>query len=457
MEHTDTILVVDDEEGIRDFCVGVLEDEGYRVEWAASGADALRVLKTLPVDIVLTDLKMPEMDGLELLRWIRENNLDADVVVMTGHATISTAVEATKLGAYDYITKPFELDDLTLLMAKLIERREKVTENRLLRDQVKAQDGFGGMVGTSAPMQELYRFLLKVAPKRYPVLIAGESGTGKELVARAIHAYGPWRDCPFVPVDCGALTPTLIESELFGHVRGSFTGATQERPGLFRAAADGTIFLDEIGELPIDLQAKLLRVLQEAEFRAVGSDVAVPLRARILAATNRDLDAALKNKTFRSDLYYRLNVMSVKLPPLRMRKDDIRALVRFFLTRPGEAEARITGISTDAMDRLLAHDWPGNVRELENSIRHALAMSTGALIELRHLPLQLRLCEAAEPHQRRYTYLEEVERRAILETLESTGGHRLNAAKLLGIGKTTLYSKLKDYGLEDFAMSGKSE
>jgi two-component system response regulator HydG len=266
LEHTDTILVVDDEEGIRDFCVGALEDEGYRVEWAASGADAFAVLKTLPVDIVLTDLKMPEMDGLELLRWIRENNLDDDVVVMTGHATISTALEATKLGAYDYITKPFELDDLTLLMAKLIERREKVTENRLLRDQVKAQDGFGGMVGTSAPMQELYRFLLKVAPKRYPVLIAGESGTGKELVARAIHAHGPWRDRPFVPVDCGALTPTLIESELFGHVRGSFTGATHERPGLFRAAADGTIFLDEIGELPIDLQAKLLRVLQEAEF-----------------------------------------------------------------------------------------------------------------------------------------------------------------------------------------------
>ncbi len=446
----DSILVVDDEEGIREFCVGALEDEGYDVGAASSATEALSILRDKQVDVVLTDLKMPGMDGLELLRTIREKDTATDVVIMTAHATIPTAVEATKLGAYDYITKPFAVDDLIALLARVTERRDLVLENRLLRERVNKQDALGGLVGSSAAMQEVFRFAVKVAPKRSPVLIMGESGTGKELVARAIHSCSPWRDRPFVPVDCGALTPTLIESELFGHARGSFTGATQERQGLFRTAADGTIFLDEIGELPLELQAKLLRVLQESEFRPVGADTTVTLRARVIAATNRDLGASVAEKTFRSDLYYRLNVLAVKLPPLRQRKDDIPALAQYFLARAGETESHVAGISARAMERLLQYDWPGNVRELENAIRRALALASGPAIEERDLP-QLRV-ESSEPAGapggKAFTPLEEMERRAIWDALEATGGHRTNAAKLLGIGKTTLYSKLKEYGLD---------
>jgi DNA-binding NtrC family response regulator len=445
----DTVLVVDDEEGIREFCVGALEDAGFRTETASSGREALNVLEAKQIDIVLSDLKMPEMGGMELLQAIRERDLDADVVIMTANATIPTAVEATRLGAYDYITKPFAIGDLIALLEKLVERRELVVENRVLREQVNGPNGFGGLVGASGRMQELYRTVLKIAPKRCPVLIIGESGTGKELVARAIHTFSPWQDRPFVPVDCGALTPSLIESELFGHVRGAFTGATHDRQGLFRSAADGTIFLDEIGELPLELQAKLLRVLQESEFRAVGSDARVALRARVVAATNRDLEAAIKSKTFRGDLYYRLNVITLRIPPLRRRKEDIAPLARFFVARHDEAEAVVTGISAEAAARLTAYDWPGNVRELENCIRRALALAKGPLLELRDLPPELRWSDAGEDKARSYTYLEEVERRAILEALEATSGQRASAAKLLGIGKTTLYSKLKEYGLEE--------
>jgi two-component system response regulator HydG len=283
------------------------------------------------------------------------------------------------------------------------------------------------------------------------VLIVGESGTGKEMVARAIHSYGPWKSRPFVPVDCAALTPSLIESELFGHVRGSFTGATQDRQGLFRTADDGTIFLDEIGELPLELQVKLLRVLQESEFRAVGSDVRIPLRARVIAATNRDLEAAIKNRTFRGDLFYRLNVLTAKLSPLRARKDDIAPLAQHFLARHGDNSTPIAGFSPQAMQRLMAYDWPGNVRELENCVRHSLAVTSGPWIELKDLPREVRSAEPATAGGRSLTYLEDVERRAILDALDSTSGQRLSAAKLLGIGKTTLYSKLKQYGIEEAA------
>jgi two-component system response regulator HydG len=445
----EAILVVDDEDAIRELCVSALQDEGFQVEEAASAQAALALLESKHIDIVLTDLRMAGMDGIELVRRIREGDRGADVVVMTGNATISTAVEAMKLGAYDYITKPFALDDLIGLVGRLVERRALLAENLLLREQLKGKDGFAGIVGTSPKMRDLYRYLLKIAPKKFPVLIVGESGTGKELVARAIHNYGPWKSRPFVPVDCGALTPTLIESELFGHVRGSFTGATQDRQGLFRTADDGTIFLDEIGELPAELQVKLLRVLQESEFRAVGSDARIPLRARVIAATNRDLEAAIKNRTFRGDLFYRLNVLTAKLAPLRARKEDIGPLAQHFLARHGDASTPIAGLSPQAMQRLMAYDWPGNVRELENCIRHALAVTSGPWIEWKDLPHEVRSAETAVPGARPLTYLEEVERRAILDALDSTSGQRLSAAKLLGIGKTTLYSKLKQYGIEE--------
>jgi two-component system response regulator HydG len=442
-----TILVVEDEDDVREFCVDALTDAEFTVESVSSGEAALAVLEHGHIDIVLTDLKMPGLDGLALLKLVKENYGSIDVVMMTGQATVSTAVEAMRLGAYDYITKPLELDALTSLLGRLVERRELILENRLLKGRINTRSGPGGMVGDSPPMQELYRLVLKAAVKRHPVLILGESGTGKELVARAIHEQAPWKAEPFVPVDCSALAENLIESELFGHVRGAFTGASQDRAGLLSSAGSGTVFLDEIGELPVRLQAKLLRALQEREFRPVGSNQRKELKARVMAATNRDIQAAVKDGTFREDLYYRLNVLTLKVPPLRNRQPDIGDLAEFFLLRHKERQDLVQGISPEAMDRLMAYHWPGNVRELENCMRRALAVSCGRLVEVEDLPPELRSAQPAS-QQPDHSRLEEMERKAIAESLQATGGHRLRAAKLLGMGKTTMYRKLKEYGLE---------
>jgi two-component system response regulator HydG len=361
------------------------------------------------------------------------------------------------MGAYDYISnlgRPFKAEDLKNLLGRLAERQQLASENRLLREEVGTVQGFGSLIGASEAMQEVYRTILRVAGKRHPVLILGESGTGKELVARAIHAYSPWHDKPFVPIDCGALPPTLIESELFGHVRGAFTGADQTRQGLLAAAHRGTVLLDEIAELPVGLQAKLLRALQEREFKAIGSNTPTRLEARILAATNQDLEPAIQQGTFRKDLYYRLNVVAIKIPPLRERRGDIPALAQRFIDRYRGSDSPVQGISYDALTRLMAHGWPGNVRELENCIQHALAMGTGPEIEVADLPANLvKLAVAgnstAGAFEAPVPSLQQLERRAILRALEETGGDRLRAAKLLGIGKTTIYRKLKEYGLEN--------
>ncbi len=309
--------------------------------------------------------------------------------------------------------------------------------------------GPAGLVGSSEKMQRVCRLILKVAGKRHPVLILGESGTGKELVARAIHAESPWSDRPFVPIDCGALTPTLIESELFGHVRGAFTGAAQARQGLLAAAGAGTVFLDEVAELPVGLQAKLLRAIQEREIRPLGSNARLNLEARIIAATNQDLRAAIARGDFRKELYFRLNVVAIKLPPLRERAADIPLLVRYFLDRYRGEEDQAHSVSEEAMGRLLAYDWPGNVRELENCIQRAVALSAEPEIQMQDLPSNL-LEHTAEgpPPARELTTLQALERRAIVQALEATGGDRLRAARLLGIGKTTIYRKLRQYGLE---------
>jgi DNA-binding NtrC family response regulator len=307
-------------------------------------------------------------------------------------------------------------------------------------------------MGSSEEMQKVYRLIVKVAAQRHPVLILGESGTGKELVARAIHAQGPWHDQPFVPVDCGALTPTLIESELFGHVRGAFTGATQARQGLLAAAGEGTVFLDEIAELPVELQAKLLRALQEREIKPLGSNERIHLEARIIAATNQDLDAAIQRGSLRKDLYFRLNVVSIKLPPLRERKSDIAALVRHFIARHAGKESRVAGVSDEVMARFMSYDWPGNVRELENCIQRALALGSGPEVQMKDLPSNLLYHVGSAPSRRQeLTTLQELEQRAIRQALEATGGDRVRAAKLLGIGKTTIYRKLREYGLENEA------
>jgi DNA-binding NtrC family response regulator len=311
------VLIVDDEPGARDFCSEALGELGYEVDCAESADQALSALATGRFDIVLADVRMPGMNGLELLKIVRQDYPAIDVVMITGFGTISSAVQAIKEGAYDYLTKPLKLDDLKRVLRRLVEKQELTTENRLLREQLKAHQGFANLIGTSPKMQKVYRLILKVAPKRHPILIIGESGTGKELVARAIHAYSPWNKKPFMPVDCGALTPALIESELFGHVRGAFTGAVQTRQGLLAAAEGGTVFLDEIAELPLEVQVKLLRSLQEREIKPVGSNTRTRLDARIIAATNEDLQTAIRRGGFRKELYFRLDVVSIKLPPLR--------------------------------------------------------------------------------------------------------------------------------------------
>lgn len=441
------VLVVDDEESGREFCAEVLKSLGIDTQVAESGTRALAILESRQIDIVLADVRMPDLSGTELLKIVRRNYPEIDVVILTGYGSIPAAVQAIKLGAYDYISKPFQVDDLKHVVQRIVEKQELASENRLLRERLKTHQGLGGLVGTSEKMQKIYSLIVKVAAKRHPVLILGESGTGKELVARAIHAYSPWKEKPFVPVDCSALTPTLIESELFGHVRGAFTGASQTRPGLLASARGGTIFLDEIVELPVELQAKVLRALQEREIRPIGSNERTRLEARIIAATNQDVDVAIKRGTVRKDLYFRLNVVSIKMPPLRDRKGDIPALVHYFIDRYGEADDGFTGISYDAMTRLMNYDWPGNVREVENCIQRALVLGSGPLIQVKDLPSNLLHHVGRADEGPEVSTFEELERRAILQALEVTGGDRLHAAKLLGIGKTTIYRKLKEYGL----------
>ncbi len=439
-----TVLTVDDDKPLRDLCLEVVKQLDLEGQAAEDATRALQILETSQVDIVLSDVRMPEVSGIELLKTIRQEHPQVAVLMMTAYGTIPEAVEAVKLGAYDYITKPFKVDDLRRLLERLVEKQQLSAENRLLKEQLKSRNGFGDLVGISANMQRVYELVVKVADRRYPVLILGESGTGKELVARAIHAHGPCRDKPFVPVDCGALTATLIDSELFGHVRGAFTGATQSRPGLLVQAKGGTIFLDEVGELPVELQSKLLRALQEREIRPVGANERTPLDARVVAATNKDLQKAIQEGTFRRDLYFRLNVVPIRIPPLRERKSDIPMLVQFFLEKHGGARDGITGLSPEAMSRLMAYDWPGNVRELENCVQRAVSLGAPPLIQLKDLPTNL-LSPVEDPNS---SGLQDVERRAILRALETTGGDRARAAKLLGIGKTTIYRKLREYGLD---------
>jgi two-component system response regulator AtoC len=444
------VLVVDDEESSRKLCVAILQSMGYTAETADSGASALAILENGHTDIVISDVRMPGMDGIELLKIIKQKYPQTDVVMMTGYGTIPASVEAIKLGAYDYITKPFGVEEFKHLIQRLVQKQELMVENRLLREQLKTRQGFGGLVGTSASMQKVFRLITVAAPKRQPVLITGESGTGKELVARAIHAQSPWQEKPFVPVDCGALTPTLIESELFGHVRGAFTGAHQARQGLLASAQGGTVFLDEIAEMPIELQAKLLRALQEHQVRPIGGNMWTRLEARIIAATNQDIEAAVERGSVRKDLYFRLNVLAIKMPPLRERKSDIPALVHDFINRHSGDEVHITGISYDAMTRVMTYNWPGNVRELENCVQRALVMGAGSLIQVKDLPSPVLYQMMKGKGEGEIVTLRDMERQAIRHALDVTGGDRVMAAKMLGIGKTTIYRKLKECGLVNY-------
>ncbi|HEY4880021.1 MAG TPA: sigma-54 dependent transcriptional regulator [Candidatus Acidoferrales bacterium] len=444
-----TILIVDDEDSTRNLCRDVITDSGLRTRVASTTEQALEILEQWPVEIPITDLRVPQMGGLELLKRVRQEFPQTAVLVLTQYGTIESAVEATRLGASDYITKPFHIPELRSKIDRMVRLLDVDQENRVLRETLRTRPGFGGLIGLSPKMQKVYRLIEKVSQHTYPVLILGESGTGKELVARSAHFSGVRRNKPFIPVDCSSLVPTLIEAELFGYVKGAFTGAMHTKQGLMEIAGSGTLFLDEIGDMPIDMQAKLLRALQEKEVRPVGSTDRVPLAARIIAATNRDLDAAVRQGTFRQDLFFRLNVVQIKLPPLRERKSDIQALVISFLEKFSEANGKARTISEDAMSRLMAYDWPGNVRELENAIERAMALGSGPILHAGDLPTSLQYGAGERPPQNdELLPLEEMERRAILRALREAGGDKLAAARILGIGKTTLYRKLKQYQSE---------
>jgi DNA-binding NtrC family response regulator len=442
-----TILIVDDEESALQLCADVAVEAGLRVRTARTTEQALETLDEYPVDIVITDLRVPELGGLEFLRRVHEQYPEVAVLMLTQYGTIQTAVQATKLGAADYVTKPFHIDELRRKLQRLIHEQELDHENRVLREQLRTRPGYKELIGTSPKMQKVYKLIEKVSQHNYPVLILGESGTGKELVARSIHFSGLRKHKPFVPLDCSALVPTLIESELFGYVKGAFTGAMHTKQGVFESADQGTLFLDEIGNLPTDMQAKLLRVLQEREIKPVGSNDRVQINVRIIAATNRDLEAAVRDNSFRQDLYFRLNVVQIKIPPLRERKSDIPLLVQAFLEKFADPARRIPIVAEDAMAWLTSYDWPGNVRELENAIERAVALGSNPILHCGDLPSNLQHGSAVEhsPANDELVPLEEMERRAILRALREANGDKLVAARLLGIGKTTLYRKLKQY------------
>ena len=476
------LLIVDDEQSIRKLCITVGEALGFICLEADSGESALTLLEEQPVHMILSDMVMPHMSGLEFLERAKKLLPRTEVALMTGHGSIETAVQAMKLGAYDYITKPFSpLEELRLFLRRMAEKVRLVEENEFLRERMDSETAVHGIVGSSAKIQEVLRIASRLKDTRTAVLISGESGTGKELVARAIHFRGAFANRPFVAVDCGSLVPTLIESELFGYEKGAFTGALKSKPGLFQSADTGSVFLDEIGELPLELQAKLLRVLQEKEVRPVGSNQRVKVDVRIIAATNRDLEAAYKNGTFRKDLYFRLNVVTVHVPALRERRSDIPMLVNWFCERyaPG-ADLRV---SSAAMKALMNYDWPGNVRELENCVERAVALGNGTLIDLGDLPTSIATLTSPAPRSTdsapelvsdlaaaaevssgdgaaattlSTTDLEDIERATIRRVFEQVHGDKALAGRMLGISRATLYRKLKRYNISGAPSSGPS-
>ena len=446
------LLVVDDEQSIRRLCMTIGNTLGYVCMEAESAEAALGRLEADAPDLILTDLKLPAMSGVELLKQTKRLLPHTEIAIMTGHGSIESAVDAMKLGAYDYIEKPFRVEKMRLLLQRMAEKVHLVTENEFLRERVTTEEKLDGIIGTSAHIQDVLRMISRLKDTRTPVLISGESGTGKELVARAIHFRGSMAQTPFVAVDCGSLVPTLMESELFGYEKGAFTGAIKSKAGLFQAANGGTIFLDEIGELPLEMQAKLLRVLQEKEVRPVGSNERETVDVRVIAATNRDLEAAYRAGTFRKDLYFRLNVVTVHLPPLRDRRSDVPVLVHHFLDR--YAQGSQIHVTPAAMKSLLQYDWPGNVRELENCIARAVTLGDGLTIDVADLPPAIRSEQAdagspraAESSSLSTTALAEMERVTILRVFEQAHGDKALAGKMLGISRAALYRKLKRYNI----------
>ncbi len=437
-----SILVVDDEKVVRESLTNWFTEEGYEVDCAADAPEALRRLAGRRYDLLLVDIRMPGMDGMELQRRLREQDEEAAVIIMTGYASVETAVAALKQGAFDYVTKPFDPDEFSAVVRNALQQQRLKRENRALRDAVEAAEPPSEMIGRSEAMRRVQEAIHTVAPTDATVLIEGESGTGKELVARGIHRCSPRRLLPMVVIHCGALTETLMESELFGHEKGAFTGAQYRKKGKFEVAAGGTVFLDEVSDISLKTQTDLLRVLQEREIVRVGGTQPIPVDFRCVAATNKNLEALVKEGLFRSDLFYRLNVFKIVLPPLRQRGEDILLLATHFLKRFNEQmNRRFTGFDSEAMERLARYSWPGNVRELENAVERALVVGKEPL--LRAADFALGECE---PELSDFS-LECVERRHIQRTLERFNWNQTQAARALGIDRVTLYHKIKRYGL----------
>ncbi|TMB21948.1 MAG: sigma-54-dependent Fis family transcriptional regulator [Deltaproteobacteria bacterium] len=445
------VLVVDDDASMCDMLVSDLGELGFEVKARTAAPAALEALVASEFDAVVADLNMPGMSGLELCERIVASRPDVPVIVITAFGSIQTAIAAIRSGAYDFVTKPLEVDALGLALERAIQHRRLSDEVRRLRQAVEETRRFGALLGTSPAMRRMYELLDRIADSSASVLIAGETGTGKELVARALHERGRRKAGPFVAVDCASLPEPLLESELFGHVRGAFTDAHAVRRGLFVQANGGALFLDEIGDLPLALQAKLLRALQTRCVRPVGANEEVPFDVNLIAATNRDLESAVEEGRFREDLYFRINVIHVEMPPLRARGGDVLLLAQHFVDRyAAQAGKRVTGLSPEAAERLLAYVWPGNVRELENCIERAIALTRHETIGLDDLPEKIRgfqrshvLVAGDDPSE--LAPLEEVERRYVLRVMEAVGGSKTLAARVLGIGRKTLYRKLEQY------------
>ncbi len=452
---SERILIVDDEDGMRRLLSRVLTREGYETSAVGSGAEALRLVASERFDLVVTDIKMPEMDGLQLLAELKEYEPSLPIIVITAYGTIENAVQALRSGAYDYIAKPFENDEIKLTVAKAFERERLLAENRYLHAELEGRYDFSGIVGGSLAMQQVYEMASSVAVSNANVLITGESGTGKELLARSIHYSSLRKEKPFVVLNCAAISEGVLESELFGHEKGAFSGALDTRKGRFERADQGTLFIDEVAEMSMAAQVKLLRVIQEHEFERVGGNKTISVDVRIVAATNKKLEEQVKDGNFREDLYYRLNVVNINVPPLRSRREDVEPLSRFFLEKYiSETGKKITDLSPRALSCLLAHDWPGNVRELQNAIERAVVLSKGSVLTPRDFPQGMQgddqIClQIPEKGGSLTDILEDLERQLIIQTLQREDGSQTRAAETLGIKRTTLRYKMEKYRMID--------
>ncbi len=445
-----SVLIAEDEKNFGTVLKKELDRKGYKVELVGNGFEAFNLASKEQFDVVLLDLQMPQMDGVEVLKRIKEENLSPEIIIMTGHATVNTAIEAMKLSAYDYVTKPFKIEKLDILIKNAAEKKRLATENLYLRTRVKNADRIPTILTKDTRMEDNLRLVSKLSPSNSPVIISGESGTGKELFARAIHFNSSRADQPFVPINCAALQENILENELFGHEKGAFTGADKQKPGLFEIADKGTLFLDEIGELALSMQAKLLRVIETSSFFRVGGTKEIHVDIRIVSATNKDLKKEVEEKRFRKDLYYRINMMNLSIPPLRERKEDIPLLAEYFIKNNKASGIKV--LSPETLGLLIEYNWPGNVRELLHVIHRAILLSPGSVIEPSDLPLEIQLISKAGNESAAIgnspRSLQELERQHIIAVLKETNGHKGKAANILGIDPKTLYRKIIEYQIK---------